>query len=109
MSDIARTPDGRIWEQQDDGYWYEMVRTKSFLYQSNMTEERGVVIYESNKLAKYGPGTVLQNPELGGMIASKYEENKWMFAGIIGPVFTDEMVVMAFGDDGYEVIVEVKS
>lgn len=108
MSDIARTPDGRIW-QQGDGQWYPMIRVSRYQDQKSMDEMGGVVIYESNKLEKYGPGTVLRNPELGSMIASKIGDDKWLFAGIIGPVFTDEMVVMAFGDDGYEVIVEVKS
>lgn len=108
MSDIARTPDGRIWEQVD-GQWYPMIRVSRYLHQKSMDEMGGVVIYESNKLEKYGPGTVLRNPELGSMIASKYGEDAWLFAGVIGTVFSDDMVVKAFGDDGYDVIVEVKS
>lgn len=108
MNDIARTPDGRIWEKVD-GQWYPMIRVSRHQKQKSMDEMGGVVIYESNKLAKYGPGTVLQSPELGSMIASKIGDDRWLFAGIIDAVFTDEMVVSAFGDDGYEVIVEVKS
>ena len=107
MNDIARTPDGRIWETVD-GQWYPMIRVSRYLYQKSMYEMGGVVIYEGPELEKYGPGTVLQNPEIRSMIASKYEENRWLFAGVLNTVYSDEMVAQAFGDDGYEVIVEVK-
>lgn len=107
MSDIARTPDGRIWEW-DGTWWSMMASTNNHWSQENMEESGGVVIYESAKLAKYGPGTVIQSPELGSMIASKVGDDEWMFAGLIGPVYSDEMVVKVFGKDGYEVIVEVK-
>lgn len=107
MNDIARTPDGRIWEW--DGTWWNMMAvTNNQWSQKNMEESGGVVIYEVSELEKYGPGTVLQNPKLGPMIASKYEENRWLFAGVLNTVYSDESVVEAFGDDGYEVIVEVK-